>query len=52
VQSQDLVQNAPSVPHWITAQRLGPARYERAVRRMLPCAVALLGLSVLFCLIP
>ena len=32
---------------------MGPERYERAVvRRMLPWAVALLGLSVLLCLIP
>jgi hypothetical protein len=31
---------------------MGPERYERAVRQMLPWAVALLGLSVLLCLIP
>ena len=31
---------------------IGPERYERAVRQMLPWAVALLGLSVLLCLIP
>ena len=32
---------------------MGPERYERvAARRMLPWAVALLGLSVLLCLIP
>ena len=38
---------------WSPATHRGPVRSERAaVRRMLPWAVALLGLSVLLCLIP